>query len=246
MTVMIGRALVRLDVLLLVWALFLLSALLIRFRKKEDQALMWKKYRVYFLIVHLVFFCIALDWFAYAATVILVGATEEVWSLKQPDKKTSLWKTLPALLVMMVLGGGFLFFAAKTDRHALWSFYAAVVIFDGVSQMAGQAVGRTRFAGRISPNKTLEGFLAGWLFSFGALLLTGPQAGYSWIWLAALGPVALAGDLLASLYKRWVGVKDYGNWIPGHGGMLDRFDSLLMTGAFLFFIRLAAAALLYG
>ncbi|TND08142.1 MAG: putative phosphatidate cytidylyltransferase [Bacteroidetes bacterium] len=235
MTQVIGDVLIRWDVLLLVWSLFGLSALLIAFRPSDDKPLMWKKYFVYLLIVHIVFTCIALHWFGILATVIFVGAAEEVWGLKNPEKKVAAWKRIIALLFVCFLGFGFIFFAAKGPVSSVWSIYASVVIFDGISQLAGQTFGRTRFAPKISPNKTLEGFITGWLFSFGALFLLEDMEKTDIIFGACIGPVALLGDLLASYYKRLHGIKDYGNWIPGHGGILDRFDSLLMVGAVVFY-----------
>jgi|GEM_PF-743962 len=245
MTQTIGPVLIRWDVLLLVWGLFGLGALLIAARQ-GDKSLMWKKYLVYFLIVHLVFAAIALGWAGIAATVILVGGIDEVWHLRSAEKKMRWWKFGIALLVFLPIIFGFLFFCAKSPPAFLWVIYASVVIFDGISQLGGQAIGRIRFVPRISPNKTLEGFLIGWVCSFTACMLLEGGTMTDYILFALIGPVALAGDLLASWYKRIAGVKDYGAWIPGHGGILDRFDSFVMVGASLFYGGLVWLAMNYG
>jgi phosphatidate cytidylyltransferase len=95
----------------------------------------------------------------------------------------------------------------------------------------GSVAGRRKIAPRISPGKTWEGTLGG--FGAAALAVLGISAlfglGRSDAAIAALtiGPVAFAGDLLESWVKRRAGVKDSGTILPGHGGMLDRIDSLL-------------------
>lgn len=237
----VGSALLRWDVLLLVWSLFALSALVVALRKKKDNAAFWKKYFVYLFVVHLLFAAIAFDVMAIAAMVIIVLAGNEVLNLKNPEHPVKLWKRLLAVLFFALLAFGFLFFSAKTTRENLWIFYAAIVVFDGISQLAGQAFGKTHFTPRISPNKTLEGFLTGWLFAFGSGVLLGGFAKENMILFALLGPVALCGDLLASAYKRLHRVKDYATWIPGHGGVLDRFDSFLFSGAVIYYGMLLTA-----
>lgn len=102
----------------------------------------------------------------------------------------------------------------------------------------GSLIGRRRLFERISPKKSWEGFFGGMLFSVGAGVLIhylfGPWApGLSVVEMCILGAVvsifATWGDLVESLLKRTAGVKDSGNIMPGHGGILDRIDSLLLV-----------------
>jgi phosphatidate cytidylyltransferase len=95
---------------------------------------------------------------------------------------------------------------------------------------AGQRFGRLRLAPLVSPNKTWEGVLGGLLAGFGVAL-----AGRVWFDLPPLAflslciaavLVSVVGDLLESMFKRQSGLKDSGSLLPGHGGMLDRIDSL--------------------
>lgn len=107
---------------------------------------------------------------------------------------------------------------------------------DIAAYLVGSAIGRHRIAPRISPGKTWEGTVAGFIaagFAVAALTyVLGPslapyQSAGVLITAVGIGPVAFAGDLLESWVKRRAGAKDSGNMLPGHGGMLDRIDSLL-------------------
>ena len=109
----------------------------------------------------------------------------------------------------------------------------AVMATDAAAYAVGRSVGRRKLAPAISPNKTVEGAIGGWLGGFGAVVALDAILGLSVrIWplvlLALVLPLlAQAGDLAESLFKRARDVKDSSNLIPGHGGVLDRLDSLL-------------------
>lgn len=103
---------------------------------------------------------------------------------------------------------------------------------------AGKAFGKNFLFPRISPKKTWEGSVGGGLFTLlvaiGLALLFKDLAG--WQWFGAMVIVILAGtfgDLVESMFKRSIQIKDSGNTIPGHGGFLDRFDALLMSIPFI-------------
>jgi phosphatidate cytidylyltransferase len=121
-----------------------------------------------------------------------------------------------------------------------------VMTADSAALFVGSAIGRHKMAPRISPGKTWEG-LAGALVGgvAGALLIRQLRLP----WLPPTHAVALAiavtlagtaGDLAESLLKRWAGVKDSGHLFPGHGGMLDRLDSLLFGAPVLYYYLLYA------
>lgn len=222
----------NLAMLLVVAVLFIPGALLIHFRKKPDQATRWKKYIVYFLLVAVIFYLIAINKLIIAAVIIGIKGFDELRVAAAKGERKLKWYTqVISVIFYGLVAAGFLFFSAKTATNEQWIVYGAVVVFDGISQLAGQWFGKTHFVPGISPNKTLEGFLTGWVFALGACFISaGFDTPYLWMYIC-IGPVALAGDLLASKYKRLCGIKDYDTLLPGHGGVLDRFDGLMLVGA---------------
>ena len=123
------------------------------------------------------------------------------------------------------------------DDGLEWVLLAVLATFatDTGAFLVGRAIGRRRMAPRISPGKTWEGAVGGWLAGVGAViglavLLDLPIMQAEAIILGALVGVATqVGDLLESMLKRAAGVKDSGTLIPGHGGVLDRLDSVVFA-----------------
>lgn len=127
-----------------------------------------------------------------------------------------------------------------------WALLALAVTWaaDTAAYAVGSRLGRRRLAPRLSPGKTVEGTLAGLVVAALTSVLLGglfglAPAGIAIVALLA-GPAALAGDLLESALKRAAGVKDAGGLIPGHGGMLDRIDSLLLVAPVVYLGFIAA------
>ena len=117
---------------------------------------------------------------------------------------------------------------------------------DVVAYVVGSTIGRRRLAPALSPGKTWEGTIAGFAASAVAVLAVAAAFGLprlpASIAALALGPVGLAGDLLESYVKRRAGVKDSGTLLPGHGGVLDRLDSLVAAAAFVLLLIVAWTA----
>lgn len=115
---------------------------------------------------------------------------------------------------------------------------------DSVAYLVGSSLGRHKMAPRISPNKSWEGFVGGMVGSM-AVWCAGAAfhvCGLTWQLALVCGLaeaiVAVMGDLFESRIKRGAGVKDSGNLMPGHGGLLDRTDSLLFGGTVAYFVLL--------
>lgn len=136
--------------------------------------------------------------------------------------------------------------ALRLDAGRNWVFFALFTTFgsDTAAFFVGGAIGRHRLAPRISPSKTWEGSIAG---VFGAVIvslvvvtLLGLPLGYGQAVLLGLlvSIFGQLGDLVESLLKRNMGVKESGKLLPGHGGMLDRMDSIVFAGIVVYYFFL--------
>ncbi|MBR7167226.1 MAG: phosphatidate cytidylyltransferase [Bacteroidales bacterium] len=112
-------------------------------------------------------------------------------------------------------------------------------VSDSFAYLTGVCIGKHPLFPRHSPKKSWEGFIGGFVFTVlaGYLIGTYLSTHYTvvdWMAMGAMVPIiGTLGDLVESMFKRSMGIKDTGNIMPGHGGLLDRFDSLLMTTPFL-------------
>jgi phosphatidate cytidylyltransferase len=117
----------------------------------------------------------------------------------------------------------------------VWLLLALVPTWvgDSVAYLVGSRIGRRRIVPRISPGKTWEGTLSGFGGAAVAALLiatsAGMKTGPALLVAALVGPVGFAGDIFESAIKRAAGAKDSGTLFPGHGGVLDRIDSLIFV-----------------
>lgn len=114
------------------------------------------------------------------------------------------------------------------------AFFILVWINDTLAYVTGLLAGRHKLFPRISPKKTWEGFFGGFLFSlaagYGLFVVFLGSSMETWLGYAAIVAIfATFGDLVESMLKRNFEVKDSGNILPGHGGMLDRFDGVLLA-----------------
>jgi phosphatidate cytidylyltransferase len=122
----------------------------------------------------------------------------------------------------------------------------SAMIGDTAALFAGSAAGRTPFFPAISPHKTLEGAAAGFAVTTAGFALVAPSLfGLRWYHAIVLGALvavaAQAGDLVESALKRSAGEKDSSRLIPGHGGLLDRLDSLIFLGPVVYcYLRLVS------
>ncbi|MDE3078731.1 MAG: phosphatidate cytidylyltransferase [Paracoccaceae bacterium] len=120
----------------------------------------------------------------------------------------------------------------RDENGGPWLFWLIVVVIttDIAGYFGGRLIGGPKFWPRVSPKKTWSGTVAGWIgaAAVGALFARYTSAGLGLIWISAvLSLASQMGDITESAIKRRAGVKDSSHLIPGHGGLLDRFDGLL-------------------
>jgi len=213
-------------------------------RKKDRNTARenWKKYITYFIIIHALFLGIIFNLLFFrmiTAAIILIGAIELVNLFRQSGyRKQGFF--LFSFLLFAVLAAGFFQFSGLTQNLVLFTFLV-LSIFDAFSQISGQLAGKRKLFPAISPGKTVEGLLGGIFMALAGSFLLNGLVEFSILTtiLMASGIVlfAFAGDLAASVYKRKYKVKDFSRILPGHGGFLDRFDSLIAAGAFVFVLE---------
>ena len=170
---------------------------------------------------------------------LLLSALSLAWLLRRgaPEAGASRWL---ATLAPSLFVGGLLFHAPllrSADYGSEWILLMLLTTFatDTGAYFVGRAVGRTPLAPAISPAKTREGAAGGLLCAVAACLALDALLGLPATWWqaallgGALGVVGQLGDLVESRLKRIADVKDSGRLMPGHGGLLDRLDSILLN-----------------
>jgi phosphatidate cytidylyltransferase len=155
-----------------------------------------------------------------------------VWLAARAHAGGPLAAGIVGFLVLVPAGLGLEHLVELRPNGQLLLLYLLVLIAaaDVGAYFGGRTFGRRKLAPHVSPGKTWEGFAAGMLAAAlvgaaGALLFAKPF--WPWLFLCELvALVSVVGDLTESMFKRHVGLKDSGSLLPGHGGVLDRIDSL--------------------
>ena len=162
-----------------------------------------------------------------------------------PDLSRDLMVNVLGLLYLPFLLGHFVWLR-YLPQGEWWVLWLAAVIFAGdtAAFYTGRALGRRKLCPEVSPGKTWAGAVGGLLASLVVGVAVGrwflPSMNFSGLaWLSlVLALVGLLGDLFESMLKRQARVKDAGQILPGHGGMLDRLDSLLFAAPVALYARL--------
>jgi phosphatidate cytidylyltransferase len=150
-----------------------------------------------------------------------------------------------AVTFMGIIYTGFLplhiFFVYMSPYPSMiWLIFLSAFGTDIFAYLTGRAFGRHKLCPGISPKKTVEGAIGGLIGGaalcsvFGYILMPHMLAHCAVIGIAG-GIFSQLGDLTASIFKRKLGIKDYGNLIPGHGGILDRIDSVIFTAPVVYY-----------
>jgi phosphatidate cytidylyltransferase len=189
---------------------------------------------------------VAVMWFgtSYSETsfsllfgLILLVSLYEMWKLRKGKSKLlGFGYVLVPLLLVQLLGMSDSDYPERPfNPDIILLMFVLTWTFDTFAYLVGRTFGKHRIAPKISPKKSWEGFAGGWAFAMLAayltkdIFITGFDGFNPLVFAAILPFTATAGDFLESHFKRQAGVKDSGNFIPGHGGMLDRMDAFMIT-----------------
>lgn len=229
---------------LLCWALVIIAVwgvteMLDAFQKAGHQPIRWSSYiTLAFLVPARII--IGTRAATPVLTLILMLTTLNIAIRRRPswiDAAASLYAAFTVALPLLML----MDIDMLENPPGRWMVFASFVIplsGDTFAYYIGSTLGRHKLNPMLSPNKTWEGAAGGLAGSaFGAFLLGAIGARFAplppishWILLGIFGGLAgQLGDFSASLVKRWCGIKDFGVVFPGHGGIMDRFDSVLFT-----------------
>ncbi len=185
--------------------------------------------------------------YAYLKLILLVSTLvlPAIWFLLRRHGERAFMGWVWTIMGILYIGWLLSHFVAlrELDSGRDWVFFALFVTFasDSVAYFVGRAIGKHHLAPSISPKKTWEGAMGGVLGAVGTgllmvLILDLPITYIQVIPLAtAVSIFGQFGDLLESLFKRRVGVKDSGKAMPGHGGFLDRMDSVVLAGVLVYY-----------
>jgi phosphatidate cytidylyltransferase len=195
----------------------------------------WIKTASYFFITHIMVVCAACGphLFGGVMTGIAVMAAGEMVRASLKLQKIPL-----KIAVLTLFGFGttvtLLFSYTATTRQALF-LYLSVAVLDSYSQLTGQLFGHHPIAPGINPKKSIEGAFGGLMATLLTAVIFHDFAGFaigkSVVLGLAIGLSGILGDLGASWFKRKCGIIDYSRLLPGQGGFMDRFNSLLAAAA---------------
>lgn len=174
----------------------------------------------------------------YSLLFAILGVVSlyEMWKLRKGKTKilAFLYVLIPFFIIQL--------FGMTDNDYPNLDFDPSIILFmfiltwtfDTFAYLVGVKFGKNKIMPSVSPKKSWEGFVGGFIFTLIASYLTYSYFGFSSIKTPlsisiVLPFTATLGDFIESHYKRQAGVKDSGNFIPGHGGMLDRMDAFMIT-----------------
>lgn len=177
------------------------------------------------------------QWVFYCGVIALATFFIEIFRANpQPFQNASTSLVAPIFVASSFLGIGY-FIGYRDDLPTLWitiSLFALIWVNDSAAYLIGRKIGKHKLYEKLSPNKTIEGSLAGLIFAMlagvGLSFIDGmPTLPVMMEFSACVVVAGSLGDLFESRMKRTAGVKDSGTFLPGHGGFFDRFDAMMLA-----------------
>lgn len=180
--------------------------------------------------------------FAITTSITHIYLTFNLFKLKKVNDNSLLKQQLPLLYVLIPFSLLTLTPSIINDTYNPYIIFGILLIIwsnDTFAYLVGKRFGKRKLYEKISPKKTIEGFIGGLLFGVIAALIialtTDSLTTSHWIALSVIISITGSiGDLVASKFKREANIKDSSNLIPGHGGFLDRLDSLIFVSSFVY------------
>ncbi|MDA9634691.1 phosphatidate cytidylyltransferase [bacterium] len=195
--------------------------------------------RLIYGIIYIISLLFGITYSTLSCSVLfgLIGVIclHEMWKLRKGKTKifAILYVLTPFILIQILIWNYLSFNIYDTEN---WNFkpilYLVILtsIYDSFAYIVGVRFGKNKIIPTISPKKSWEGFFGGFLFTAFASAYFFNNDTTTFLFYSFLIPIsATIGDFIESSFKRKADVKDSGNLIPGHGGMLDRMDSLLIS-----------------
>jgi phosphatidate cytidylyltransferase len=213
-----------------------------RKKSKETKKKQWLKYWSYVIIVHSIVLTVweKTIFIPLCIVITVIGLVEVIKITIQTPVK--MMNSMFFIIGYILTASLFVGFSKRISSELILFVYLVVAIFDAFSQITGQLFGRHKLAPTISPAKTIEGAVGGCscaiLLGFGLHSFLAPSLYSPFLIGCIIAISSLSGDLTSSWYKRLHNVKDFSNWLPGQGGILDRFNSFIASAATIFIISM--------
>jgi len=181
--------------------------------------------------------------FSLLFAILGIVSIYEMWKLRKGKTKALafLYVLIPFIIIQLFGMTDHDYPNTPFDPSLILFMFILTWTFDTFAYLVGVRFGKNKIMPSISPKKSWEGFTGGFLFTVLASYISFNYFGFSsytepLIISIILPFTATIGDFIESAYKRKAGVKDSGNFIPGHGGMLDRMDAFMITIPFLYIL----------
>ncbi len=176
-------------------------------------------------------------WLLSAFLTFVYPRYSAFWSSHRSVRGIFGWLTIvPTWLAFMILRSHEYQVDQYDGAQLIMFLFLMVWSADVGAYFVGKAIGKHKLMPNVSPGKTVEGFFGGVLFACLMISLSGYFIGWSWsqqltvlLVTVLITTISVLGDLNESMFKRQAGIKDSGSILPGHGGILDRIDSLTAT-----------------